>query len=732
MMMMRDASPLSLSPVLRLVLVLAAGLWGPAAAHAAVVPEIPSELKTAVSADLRRIEAAGANGYRGLNPENRMTLNFDGRSLQVAPVGKDESWHWGLELAGYGTPGHLQPVLPAQVAVSGQRLEYRRGEVTEWYENRPEGLEQGFTLARPPVAGAPEIELRLSASGGLKAEIEAGGRSAKLSDPSGRVVLAYRDLSVADAKGKALPAQMTLAGESLAIRVDVRGAAWPIVVDPLIVSEQAKLTASDRNAQDYFGFSVAVSGDTAVVGAPGADGPGVPGLPDVGAAYVYVRIAGGTTWTQQAKLTASDWTPSDYFGTSVAVGGDTVVVGAPAAEVLSECCVGAAYVFVKPAGGWTNATETAKLTASDWIQNSDFGRSVAVSGDTVLVGAPVGSAGYGAGYVYSKPPGGWTSGTETAKLTGTDSVVDDRFGFSVALSGETAVVGAPYAILGGTQSWNGAAYVYVKPAGGWVDTTEQARLRASDGDTGDSFGWSVATAENTIVAGAPYADTSAADDSGAAYVFAKPLGGWSSGTETAKLAASDGQPFDLLGWSVGAWGDTVLAGAIYAHVAAEVKGAAYLYTRPAGGWTNGTEAARLTASDGGQYDNFGSAVSVSGATAVVGASYASGGIAALQAGAAYVYVRPQHTLTVTKAGTGTGKVTSDPAGIDCGGVCQVSYPKDTVVTLTAQPSPGSIFLGWGSSCGYQGVGAPVLPLNQCQVKLNKAKTVKAKFVKVLP
>ncbi|MDD2770485.1 MAG: hypothetical protein PHT19_17335, partial [Methylococcus sp.] len=160
---------LGLALALMTVPVLAATPTAHSSRLADAAAAVPPELRAAIGQNLRSIEPVGAGHHGALNPENRLALDFDGQGLAVAPGGKVPGWHWRLQLTGYGTPGHLQPVAPAEAVAAKQRLEYRRGAVTEWYENRPEGLEQGFTLARPPVAGAASIELRLSASGDLKA-----------------------------------------------------------------------------------------------------------------------------------------------------------------------------------------------------------------------------------------------------------------------------------------------------------------------------------------------------------------------------------------------------------------------------------------------------------------------------------------------------------------------------------------------------------------------------------
>jgi hypothetical protein len=193
--------------------------------------------------------------------------------------------------------------------------------------------------------------------------------------------------------------------------------------DALVRGEigNAKLTASDGVIRDNFGHSVAIEGDTVVVGASGSLSPvGQPG-----SVYVFVKAPGGWSGrlTETAKLTASDAAAGDHFGHSVAINGGTIVVGAFQDDVGGNNAQGSAYVFVEPGGGWGGSlTETAKLTSSDGGAVDLFGSSVAISGDTVVVGAQLhhvgGNTAQGAAYVFVEPAGGWGGSlTETAKLT---------------------------------------------------------------------------------------------------------------------------------------------------------------------------------------------------------------------------------------------------------------------------------------------------------------------------
>ncbi len=253
----------------------------------------------------------------------------------------------------------------------------------------------------------------------------------------------------------------------------------------------SKLIAEGGADNDEFGYSVAVysdeeDGDTVVVGAHQHD---VNGNVNAGAAYVFTR--GSSGWVQRARLSAEDGTNNDEFGISVAVDGDTVVVGAYGDDGNR----GAAYVFTRPDGGWTSTTTAAKLTASDGEEDDRFGHSVAVVGDTVVVGAYGDGGNRGAAYVFTKTGGAWISTTTAAKLTASDGEANDEFGVSVAVDEDTVVVGAHLHDLdvdGASMLDAGAVYVFTKPAAGWTSSTESAKLTATDGAAGDEFGISVA------------------------------------------------------------------------------------------------------------------------------------------------------------------------------------------------------------------------------------------------
>jgi hypothetical protein len=527
---------------------------------------------------------------------------------------------------GYGEPALPLPAVAPRA--ERNRVFYRRGSLTEWYANGPLGLEQGFTLASAPTArGSGPLTLVLKLTGTLAPALEPSRRGLRFADSS----LRFRGLFAADARGRSLPAWLELRARTLLVRVDDAGARYPLTIDPLF--QQAKLTASDWAEGDLFGASVAISGDTVVVGAPEDD---VGANFNQGSVYVFVkRAAGWASMTQTAKLTASD--RAVRLGFSIAIAGDTVVAGAPFDSGGAH--QGSAYVFVKPAAGWANMTQTAKLTASDGWGSDHLGASVAVSGNTVVAGAPndgdLDNRALGSAYVFVKPAAGWANMTQTAKLTASDPAWDDVLGSSVAVSGNTVVAGAP-TVYGANP---GSAYVFVKPAAGWVDMTQTAKLTASDGRGSDELGSSVAASGDTVVAGAFGDDVGANADQGSAYVFVKPAAGWVNMTQTAKLTASDGARSDQLGRSVTVSGNTVVAGAFWGNVGANLnQGSAYVFVKPAAGWVNMTQTAKLTASDGARSDQLGRSVTVAGDTVVAGTS--RNPVQASGPPSAYAFVKP--------------------------------------------------------------------------------------------
>lgn len=256
---------------------------------------------------------------------------------------------------------------------------------------------------------------------------------------------------------------------------------------PAPVTQQAKLLGADGTPGNWFGRSVAVDGATVVVGDCCDDA----GATDTGSAYVFTRS--GTVWSQEAKLVAADAAAFDDFGFSVAVSGDTAVVGA-FKDDDGGANAGSVYMFARTGTTWV---QQAKLLAGDPAPQDNFGRAVAISGDTVVVGAFLdddGGSNAGSAYVFSRVGGLWT---QQAKLTAADRASGDGFGISVAIDGDLAVIGADQDDDGGSNS--GSAYIFMRTGTSWL---QQAKLGAADSGSGDGFGYAVAIAGDLAVIGA--------------------------------------------------------------------------------------------------------------------------------------------------------------------------------------------------------------------------------------
>ena len=426
------------------------------------------------------------------------------------------------------------------------------------------------------------------------------------------------------------------------------GAAYMFARTGTIWTEQQKLRPPDATAQDFFGYSASLSGESLVVGAWGDD---ILGAADSGAAYVFVP--NGAAWSLQQKIRPFDPTPGAQFGLSVATSGETLVVGAPNA--------GAAYVFVRTAG--TTWFQQQKLTAPAGAVQ--FGWSVATSGDTVVVGAPLGGAPSAAGsaYVFVRSGTAWT---QQQALVASDAAADDHFGWSVSISGDSVAVGAPEDDAPATDA--GSIYVFVRSATTW---TEQQKL-LSDGAQDNLLGYSVSLSGNTVVGGAPHHDAAGGQDAGGAYVFVRSGTTW---TEQQKLFASDGAFDDGLGSSSSVSGNTLVLGALRDDTAGGPDtGSAYVFARSGATWT---EQPKLLAPDGLADDQFGHAVSISGNLVAAGA-YADDLPDGVDAGSAHVFRDSASTadLAVTKT---DGLTTATPGQ-------SVTY---TITVSSAGPSPAT-------------------------------------------
>ena len=364
-------------------------------------PEMPASVQEAIGRDLKACEydaqvcavvlpSGPERAYRALNRAQGLVADITARGLDLRPAGTGEP-AWRLKLTLEGCAG------TATLSATGRRVERHLGLLTEWFLNDQRGLEHGVTVAGPPPGGARPLRVDWIVTGSLRARAAPGGDSIAFADAHGEVVLAYDGLKVFDASGRRLPARLELEGSRLSIAVNDAGAEYPVTIDPLF--HQAKLRASDLGPYDKFAYACDASGSVVVVGAPAQNSW-------TGAVYVYERPAGGwVDMNELAKLTASDGAWGDSFGFSVAIDGDTVVVGAYNKTGVG-LGAGSAYAFAKPAGGWVDMTESAKLLPSDAHADDLFGYSVDVSEAAVVVGAYGDENNKGSAYVFREPPGG--------------------------------------------------------------------------------------------------------------------------------------------------------------------------------------------------------------------------------------------------------------------------------------------------------------------------------------
>ena len=309
---------------------------------------------------------------------------------------------------------------------------------------------------------------------------------------------------------------------------------------------RTKLTAADGAASAYFGCAVALSGDTALIGAEG-DAAGR------GSAYIFT--GSGTSWTEQAKLVPSAGEASDEFGHAVALDGGTALVGS-----WDEDEKGAAYIFTGSGSSWT---QRKRLVAADAEDNDYFGCSVALDAGTAIVGAAGCDGGRGAAYVFTGSGESWSL---RKRIVAADGAGGDWFGWTVALDSGTALIGAPH-----DDSYAGSAYIYTGSASTW---TFRKKLLPSATSISDEFGSAVSLSGGTALVGAPH-DDPVAFDSGAAYVF---TGSGSTWTERVKLLAPDGVAEDWFGRAVALSGGTALVAAPGDDDLGTSSGSGYFHT----------------------------------------------------------------------------------------------------------------------------------------------------------
>jgi len=404
-----------------------------------------------------------------------------------------------------------------------------------------------------------------------------------------------------------------------------------------------KAVASDREANDCFGYSVSISGDYAIIGAFRDD-------LDAGSAYIFHN--NGTSWTEMQKIVASDREDGDRFGFSVSISGDYAIIGA---EMEDENVsggsyasdAGSAYIFHREGTIWA---EQQKIVAFDRTANDYFGYSVSISGDYAIIGA------YGEGhdvsggnflnqagsvYIFVRNATVWT---EQQKIVSSDRAEEDKFGCSVSISGDYALVGAYQEDINVPgNAYTGSAYIFNRNGTTWM---EQQKIIASDHNTSDCFGVSVSISGNYAIVGAKYEGGENSDgisypQAGAAYIFVRNGTTW---TEQQKIVASDRAPSDYFGASVSISGDYAIVGAywedhnILGGNELRDSGSSYLYQRKGSKWF---EQQKIVATDRKASDYFGISVSISGNNCIIGAygddDYVENDYGHFSLGSAYIF-----------------------------------------------------------------------------------------------
>ncbi len=554
-------------------------------------------VSAALGADDARYHLTAAKGQlRAANPAQQLLASFSSSGVTVGSGGHSLR----ISLAGIGRGGDLgSPGRAVPRAAGANAVSYALAGVQESFANGPLGLEQRFTLMRAPRARAGgALALEVAVSGAVRERLVRGGEAA-LTLPGGRV-LRYGGLRVSDARGRVLPARLSLVRGGLLITVADGGAAYPLHVDPFV--QKAELAGEGLTPENDYGFSVAISGETIAIG---AEGQTVAGKAGAGAVYVFSEPkAGWEDATQTAELSASDAGAYDELGHSVGISGETIVAGAPD-HANEGAPPGSAYVFSKAGSHWSDAHQTAELTLTGPAVNVSFASSVAISGDTIVAGAPeqtpLESRYAGAVYAFVEPPSGWVNAKPTARLVASDGEEGDQLGWTVAISGQSVVAGAPF-----RDESRGAVYLFEEPSKGWANTTQKAELTASDEIEG-FLGLSLAFSGNTVAAGAPY------EYPGNVYVWEEPKGGWRNAGQNATLSAPASEEYSF-GFSVTVSGQTIIAGSTPFET---TQSPAFVFTEPDGGWSNEGAVEELEPT-GGAGNEFGASLALSGNTLVAG------------------------------------------------------------------------------------------------------------------
>jgi hypothetical protein len=559
-------------------------------------------------------------GYMASNPRHQWGITYDEGAVLVNPS-SGRHWSWLLTPASYGYRGNMAPMTDnPEVIVNENNIEfvYNR-DLTCWYINDEKGLEHGFTINAPPQPRTNDYLLfEMSLQTSLTSKTINEGENIAFLDNYGKIVLYYGKLIVTDTFGYIIPSTLCIFSDSITISVNDTNAEYPLKIDPILIAEIAKLTASDGAAGDNFGQSVSIYGDTVAVGARFDD---IGANSNQGSAYIFERNHGGPdNWGMVVKITSSDGEAGDSFGEAISISGDTIAVGADYEDSGMTSSQGAVYIFERNQGGPNNWGEVVKILASDGMNEDYFGSAISIDGDTLVVGVPRddigGQVDQGSAYIYERNQGGQDNWGEVTKLTLLDGYGNDLFGNSVSICNDTLAVGVEGDDIG-VNTNQGSVCIFERNVGGPDNWGLVIKITASDGYELDYFGQSVSVYEDTLVVGAWWDDFI-----GSAYIFERDEGGIDNWGVVTKLSPIDGEIPDHFGGSVSINIDTIIIGAAVDDIDEnEDQGSVYIYYRNQGGNNNWGMVDMITASDGEAGDYFGVSVSIMDDTFIIGARF---------------------------------------------------------------------------------------------------------------
>jgi hypothetical protein len=579
-----------------------------------------------------------------------------------------------LRAVGWGTS--LRPLGEATPRANGNRVSYAHAGLSEWYVNGLQGLEQGFTIRRAPTGHRTQaLTLSIGLSGDAHVSLASGAQALTIARP-GSAALHYRGLVATDGRGRTLHSWLELHAGTLLLRVDTRGASYPMRIDPLIAPGE-KFTAPSGAFPGLFGARIALSadGNTAVIGAPGANG-------FAGGAWVFTRS--GSTWSQQGgKLVGSEEVGGEAgevcvpeageeagecrFARSVSISadGNTVLIGSPRDNKEA----GAAWVFTRSGSTWTQQGK--KLTGGGEEPTGRFGKSVALSGDgnTALIGGSMDGRGKGSAWAFTRSEES-TWSQQGPKLTGLSEEGESHFGGSVALSadGNTALIGGP-----ADSAYTGAVWPFARSGSTWAQ--RDPKLVGGEETGAGHFGFSVALSGdgNTALIGGRRDN----EGVGAVWAFTRSEPFWAQ--QGSKLVGQQESGAGEFGYGVAlsADGTTALIGGPRDN---SRVGAAWELTRSGATWA--PQGGKLVG--GGELGNawFGASVALTsdGSSALIGGPHDNGKVGAVWAFLGGPVQPPKVTGITPTSGASAGgtAVTIKGSGFLTGASATIGNPATSV------------------------------------------------------